>query len=327
MDTPCRPDDVAFLYSGQGSQTYQMGRDLFVQRRAFYRHLMDIDDLVRQFSGQSVVDVIYDPRHKISDAFDRTSLTHPAIFMIEYAVSRALMEQGLQPSYLIASSMGVFAALALAGCISVEHAALAVVTQGRLVEQRCAAGAMLALPGASEDRMVMLAREFDCEVASIGGRSAGVLSMARSQLGEIEAALKCDGVLFRRLAVSNAFHSRWIDAAREPFLSFSASLCFKAPRIPLACCFGNGGPIDVTAACLWDAIREPIRFDAAITGLCARQRWWFVDVGPSGSLAAAMTRHARASADEGYEADAVFSPFGGCAARYDRLLAAASRRM
>jgi bacillaene synthase trans-acting acyltransferase len=325
MAVPFRSDDVAFLYSGQGSQTYQMGRDLFAQRTAFYRHLMDIDDLVRQLTGESIVDVIYDPRRKISDAFDQTSLTYPAIFAIEYALSRALMQQGLQPSYLVASSMGVFAALAVAECLSVEHALLAAVTQARLVEEKCAAGAMLALPGMSEERMVALAREFDCEVASVGRRSAGVLSMERSRLQEVEAAMKRDGWPFRRLAVSRAFHSRWIDAAREPFALFSSSLCFDAPRIPLACGFGNGGSTTIEASCLWDAARETIRFDDAIDELRARKRWRFIDVGPSGSLAATLTRHAReGSVDEGYEAEAVFSPFGGCAARYERVLASAS---
>jgi malonyl CoA-acyl carrier protein transacylase len=42
---------LTFLYSGQGSHYYQMGRDLFEQRGPFYRHALELDDLLLSKPG------------------------------------------------------------------------------------------------------------------------------------------------------------------------------------------------------------------------------------------------------------------------------------
>jgi len=78
------------MFSGQGSHYLQMGRALFDDNRIFRDWMMRLDDFVRQSSGTSVIETLYSDRHKAGDSFDRTLLTHPAIFMVELSLHDAL---------------------------------------------------------------------------------------------------------------------------------------------------------------------------------------------------------------------------------------------
>src|SRR5689334_11416654 len=85
---------TVFLFSGQGSQYAGMGKELFQQDRIFRRWMLSLDELTRVGIGTSVLSLLYEQPASQSGAFDRTPYTHPAIFMVEYALARTLMEQG-----------------------------------------------------------------------------------------------------------------------------------------------------------------------------------------------------------------------------------------
>lgn len=100
------------MYSGQGSQYYQMGKDLFDTEPIFRNEMQRLDALVRERLGVSVVDIIYDNNKRISDLFDRTLYTSPAIFMVEYAMTQTLVQKGVKPDYLLGTSLGEYIMLA-----------------------------------------------------------------------------------------------------------------------------------------------------------------------------------------------------------------------
>ncbi|MCX4163672.1 MULTISPECIES: acyltransferase domain-containing protein [Paraburkholderia] len=311
---------LVFLFSGQGSHYYQMGRDLFEQRGSFHRHAVEVDSLFREALGTSVLKIIYDPRRKISDPFDRTVLTHAAIFLVEYALAKALIDDGLRPDYALATSMGAFAALVLAESLSVEQAILALITQARLLDVHCVAGGMLALAGVERQRVEAFARRFDCELASVNPWTTCVLAGDQARLAGAETVLRNENIGYQRLAVSRAFHSRWIDAAATPYRTFLASLHLRPPHIPIVCCAESGILREIPAAYLWDVVRKPIRFDDTVNTLCRAEPMLLVDVGPSGTLATSL-KYLPPHSVADYQVQAVLSPFGGGAARYEWVLA------
>jgi bacillaene synthase trans-acting acyltransferase len=314
-----RQRKIVFLYSGQGSHYYQMGLDLFEQRGAFYRNAIELDDLLRQHLGVSIIEAIHHPYRKISDLFDQTPVTHPAIFLIEYALGKALLDEGIEPDYVLATSMGAFAALAMAGSITVGQAALAVVTQAKLVEAHCPAGGMLALPNVSRQQAETLAGNLGCEMASVNRWTGCVIAADQWRLDAAEMVLRRDRIAFQRLSVSRAFHSRWIDAAEAQYRAFLSSVRVTPPRIPVVCCMGAGVLNGIPEPYLWDVIRKPIRFDETIHNLCSRESLRFIDVGPSGALATSLKY---CLPDRGFQHDvqAVLSRFGGGATRYHQTV-------
>jgi acyl transferase domain-containing protein len=90
---------TVFMFSGQGSPYYPMGRELFEGGATFRRWMLDLDALVRERIGQSVLSTLYDPARGKTDSFERLLLTHPAIFMIEVALAQALIARKVVPDY------------------------------------------------------------------------------------------------------------------------------------------------------------------------------------------------------------------------------------
>ena len=52
---------IVFMFSGQGSQFFHMGRGLYDTDNVFRTAMDRMDDIVQYLSGRSVVREIYDP--------------------------------------------------------------------------------------------------------------------------------------------------------------------------------------------------------------------------------------------------------------------------
>lgn len=312
---------TVFLYSGQGSHYYQMGRDLFERNATFRRVMLWLDDMAVSLAGESALAEIYNPAKKLSDRFDRTRITHPAIFMIEYALTQVLFEASIFPSWIVASSLGNFAAAAAAGCLPVEDALRAAIAQAEIFEKHCPAGGMTAIFERSKEWVAAFARDHGCEIASTSDCSPPVIAATGDLLARAEAALRSAGAAFERLAVSFAFHSRWIDAAEQPFREFLAKLPFQKPRIPILCCDGSENPEYLHDGFLWDAGRKQILIDPTLSRLPAFGH--FVDLGPSGSLATAVKYWLQGRGAKG-QTHSIVTRFGRDAARLDQVIAALS---
>jgi acyl transferase domain-containing protein len=273
-----------FVFSGLGSQYYQMGRPLFEQNEGFRRSMLDLDATCEEFTGRSVLRVLYDDRRTRADPFDDLLLSSLANFALEYSVALTVIGMGVLPDYVLGASMGTFAAAAVARCMSPEAVIAAIGRQVRLIESRCEPGGMLAIlsdevgPGDP-----LLERS---EIAAINHAGHYVVAAPAGDLAIIEGRLRTRGVLHHRLPVNFAFHSRWIDAVAEANLAFLCALSYRTPSVPIVCCARGAALSRVTGEHLWDAVRQPIKFGRTIEMFERAQCPEYIDVGPSGSLAA-----------------------------------------
>lgn len=278
------PGATVFMFSGQGSHYFQMGRGLFDGNSTFREWIVRLDEIAWRSSGVSIVEALYSDARRKADPFERTLLTHPAIFMVEYALAQALMHAGVRPDMVLGVSMGAFAAAAVAGVIGVEDALLAVIRQAMALEQGCEAGGMAAVmadPALFEEEFL----GGRSELAAVNFSSHFVVSARREELAEIEAALSRRDVGFQRLAVAFPFHSRWMDPAREPFEAFMRGVRCRPGRLPLVCCDQAAALSDLPEGYFWNVVRRPIRFRETIARLEQGGARRYVDVGPAGTLA------------------------------------------
>lgn len=275
---------VVFMFSGQGSHCYQMGRELYDGLTKFRERMDRMDATVRALTGSSVVAALYHERRRRDEVFDRTLLTHPAIFMVECALADTLIASGLRPDMVCGASLGMFAATVAAGGLSPEDALAVVVRQARLLEQYCEKGAMYAV--LAEPALFRASGlERSSELAGINFGSHFVISTTGARVPEVERVLCETGVTHQKLAVSFAFHSRWIEAIEAPFMAELRSLHINRPRIPVVCCAGAEILDELNSHHLWRATREPIRFQQTIEQLEQLGAHLYVDLGPSGTLA------------------------------------------
>lgn len=298
---------TVFMFSGQGSHYFQMGRPLFEGNPIFRKHMLRLDALVRESIGASVVETLYSPANGIAAMFDRTRVTHPAIFMVEYSTAQALIDAGVAPDIVLGTSLGSFVAATLAGFIGLEDALTAVIRHALTIEEHCQPGGMIAVladPALYDEKFLRSA----CECAAVNFASHFVVSATQAQCKNIENHLDSRDIPWQRLAVSHAFHSRWIDEGRIPFETFMKSVPVKSGTLPLVCCDRAATLSKLHPSHFWDVTRHPIRFPAAIANLEQKGSYRYVDAGPSGTLATIMKYVLTPASRSG--AHATLTPYG-----------------
>jgi acyl transferase domain-containing protein len=275
---------TVFMFSGQGSHYLQMGRALFEKEPSFRKRMRALDEIVCDLSGKSVIAVIYADAHDPAAIFARTAITHPSIFMVEFALAELLIQKGIAPDLTLGSSVGCFAAAAVAGFIDVGDALTAVVRQASALEAFCEPGGMVAVLA----NPTMYGQSFLCEkseLAAVNFASHFVVAATAGRLAEIEASLRKQGLAHQRLPVAFAFHSRWIDQAKESFNSSMRSTRCTRGNLSMMCCDHVSILDALPEEYFWNVTRNKIRFHDAIEELERTGLHRYIDVGPAGTLA------------------------------------------
>lgn len=66
-----------------------------------------LDHYVLRQRKYSILEYLYNPNHRLGSSFNRLMYTHPAIFMVEFSLSKYLEEESeIEPDYVIGTSMG-----------------------------------------------------------------------------------------------------------------------------------------------------------------------------------------------------------------------------
>lgn len=317
---------VVFMFPGQGCQFYQMGRELYQNNSVFHRWMNELDTLIHAELGQSVIAGIYHDNNPRSKAFDDIRLSHPAIFMIEYALGKTLIEHRITPDYLLGTSLGELAAAALAEVISLPDAIRLVVRQGQLFHQRqspAGEGAMLAiLAEESLYQQTPLLREH-CDIAAYNAPSLIVVAGPDNAVADAERHLSARDIVFQRLPVHQAFHSRHIDFLRPEVEALLRQTTLHKAQIPVISCHSTETLQQLDADHFWQTIRQPIRFSQTLARIereaAARgESMIYLDLGPSGTLANLIKQNIRDRALP--PIFPVLSPFGRDLEKFDEVL-------
>ncbi|WP_437624445.1 ACP S-malonyltransferase [Sorangium sp. So ce1151] len=305
---------MIFMFSGQGSHYFQMGQELY-ERQATFRQWMDRMDVVtRDLSGASVVETLYKCGHGKGDLFDRTLLSHPALFMVEYALARTLIEARVEPDMALGASLGTVTAATIAGCLDVEDGLKAVIQHAKTLESTCEPGAMIAILAPLHVLEEAGLRRYG-ELAAVNFDGNFVLSVRTHDVPAVQEILRGKGITFRRLPVSFAFHSRWIEPAEASFQRHMRSVSMRRGNLPLVCC-ARAQPLDALSDDhFWRATRDPIRFQDTLRHLEASGPHQYVDMDPAGTLAT-FVKYNLAQTRSASKFNSVFSPFGQAMARF-----------
>jgi bacillaene synthase trans-acting acyltransferase len=302
---------VVWMFPGQGVQYFQMGRALYDGNETFRAWMDRLDGVATGYVGQSVVDVLYDGAGAKSEPFDQLLYTHPALFMVQYAMARTLLAAGLAPpDYLLGASLGEFIAAAVAEVAAPEAMLFDLIKQARLFEAHGDGAMLIVIDDVGTFRTNPVFAP-DCELAGVNFDRCFVVSGPTRRIDQVAAALKQQDVVHQRLPVPVAFHSSLVDPLQDLFLRTCAGMTAAAQAIPvISCAVGMGEqPERFSPAYWWQVIRRPIAFQEMLTEFDRRYpQALYLDLGPSGNMATFAKYNFRAEAHD--RIVPVMTPFG-----------------
>ncbi|MGW6599927.1 SDR family NAD(P)-dependent oxidoreductase [Streptomyces sp. NPDC055036] len=233
LDTPAaavpRAPRVAFLFTGQGSQYYGMGRELYENEPVFRETFDTCDRVLTPLLGASLADLVYYGGDRT--ALNETRVTQPALVTLEMALVSLWASWGVRPAVVMGHSVGEITAAMAAGVMDLPTGLGLIAHRARLM-QGTERGAMLAVVATEADVRGWTA-DTGLDIAAVNGPESVVVSGAPDAVDGLAARLKTRGVRARRLSVSHAFHSSLLDPALAEFDAVLAPLEFAEPTLPI----------------------------------------------------------------------------------------------
>jgi bacillaene synthase trans-acting acyltransferase len=278
---------TVFMFSGQGSQYYSMGRDLYDHHSTFRYWMNYCASVAESHLGINLIDLIFKERTDRYEPFARTIYTSPAIFMVNYSAAQTLIDEGIEPDLLLGYSLGEIVALAVSGFVSVEDAVDFLIRSSRLIEEKTPRASMLAILH-SRDIFQEYPHEFEeTTIASLNFNRSFVLAGRLERLKSVQQFLAHKSILTQLLPIECGFHSPLIDAVEVEYKTLLEGMHPEESKIPvISSAYSSRLDRDmITPRYYWDLIRGPVHFDRTVDMLEESGPYVYIDAGPSGTLA------------------------------------------
>ncbi|MFK8186311.1 MAG: beta-ketoacyl synthase N-terminal-like domain-containing protein [Phormidesmis sp.] len=290
-----KPRSVVFMFSGQGSQYVNMAHELYKTEAVFKTHVDNCCQLLEFQLGMDLRDILYPAPDQVDSATEKlkqTSITQPALFVIEYAIAQLWISWGIEPIALIGHSIGEYVAATLSGVFALEDALTLVAKRGQLM-QSMPAGAMLAVP-LPENTLKPLLSGTSIEIATINSPANCVVSGTTEAINAFEQQLAEQSIEGRRLHTSHAFHSAMMEPVLKQFMAEVKRVPLNAPSIPFV---SNLTGTWITSEEATDPnyyaqhLRGCVRFADGLTQFFDDPNQVLLEVGPGRTLSTLAKRH------------------------------------
>ncbi|MFM8890864.1 MAG: type I polyketide synthase, partial [Planctomycetia bacterium] len=268
-----------FVFSGQGAQWPAMARDLYDREPVFRAMLERCHDALAAMGGWSLVDEML--AEAPESRMDDTAIAQPAIFALQVSLAALWAHWGIRPAAVVGHSVGEVAAAHVAGAFDLATAMKVIFHRGATMQSVASSGGMLAAALTEDEARAVIAPYADAVcVGAVNSPHSVTLSGDPATLGAIAAQLEARGCWQRHVPVNYAFHSKRMDAVRQPLLSSLDGVVPEIARLPLFSTVTGErvSGTELNAEYWWHNVRQAVRFGPAIGNLAQEGYATFVEV-------------------------------------------------
>jgi acyl transferase domain-containing protein/SAM-dependent methyltransferase len=289
-----KPKDVVMVFTGQGAQWPQMGRELLQSNDVFRSTIRSLDQNLQSIDGEK-------PRYSIEEELKKTGkksrisaaeFSQPLCTAVQIALVDALKAAGITPQAVVGHSSGEIAAAYAAGALTAAEAITAAHHRGAVTVKQEKPGAMAAVGmGWGETKKYLIP---NVTIACDNSPSSVTISGDVDAVKSVIAAIKEEQpqMLARLLQVDKAYHSHHMKEIGHYYRALIGEQV--AGRSPSALFFSS-----VTAELVgsehtfgpqyWqDNLESPVRFREAVLAILRHdigKNAIFLEIGPHGALA------------------------------------------
>jgi acyl transferase domain-containing protein len=286
--------NVVMVFTGQGAQWPQMGRDLLQWSSIFRERIRAMDQYLSSLSEGAPEWKLEEELCKSSNSsrMDEAELAQPLCTAIQIALVDLLGSVGIIPAAVVGHSSGEMGAAYAAGALTANEAIMVALRRGSVTKRQTRRGAMAAIGMGWDDIKsyllpnVSIACENSPNSVTISGDAEQVYAVVNN------IHISQPNVLTSILKVDRAYHSYHMAEIGEDYLRSIVSsvserrfesLFFSSVTGKL---FSKG---DLLNASYWrDNLESPVLFSSAISNLLKHsvgENSLFLEVGPHSALA------------------------------------------
>ncbi|KAK3317264.1 putative polyketide synthase [Cercophora scortea] len=287
---------IAMVFTGQGAQWPQMGRELLQSNPVFKASIKALDQHLQAIAGEKP---LYSIEEELKKAGKKSRLSsaefsQPLCTAIQIALVDTLEAAGIVPAAVVGHSSGEIAAAYAAGALTAAEAITAAHHRGAVTVKQEKAGAMAAIGmGWAETEKYLIP---NVAIACDNSPKSVTISGDVEAVKSVVAAIKEDQphMLARLLQVDKAYHSYHMKEIGDHYQALIGGQVTGI--VPSALFFSSvsGKILDADSqhtlgSKYWqDNLESPVRFREAVTALLKHdigKNAVFLEVGPHGALA------------------------------------------
>ena len=269
----------AYVFPGQGAQFSGMGKDLFDSSEIAKELFLKADEIL----GFEIHKIMF---YGTDEELKQTKITQPAIFL-HSTILAACLGEAFKPDMVAGHSLGEISALVANKTLRFEDGLNLVHKRALAMQKACEAipSTMAAIIGLEDSVIEDICGSINGIVVAANYNCPGQLVISGEVKAVEEACVKlkeAGAKMTVLLQVGGAFHSPWMEAAREELAKAIEETDFKSPICPVyqnVTAHAVSDPLEIKKN-LIDQLTSPVRWTQTMQQMIADGASEVVEVGP-----------------------------------------------